>query len=213
MVRVEVRMRNNNEPLKRTPVTLRFDATQETIESMTDRSGVAEFDIEPVSGKVLVAGITRYQGRLDGDILIELWSITETSPICEEGAPPGSNAGSTAYPGMETRTLKVNGHNVLTDSEGYLVNLEDWSENFVRAEAAYEGLELTSEHWEIIRYLRDYYEKHHVQCTVRDMIKHFKKVWGAENGSNQYLHKIFPRGGPQKQGNRLAGLLRTKGEH
>jgi tRNA 2-thiouridine synthesizing protein E len=206
-------MRGTNEPLKRTQVSLRFDATQETIESMTDRDGVAEFDVEPVSGKVIIAGITRFQGRLEGNIVIELWSITETSSVCEQGAPPGSNVGSTAYPGMVTHSLKVNGHDVITDSEGYLVDLDDWSEDFVRAEAAYEGLELTSEHWEIIRYLRDYYEKHHVQCTVRDMIKYFKKIWGAEKGTNQYLHKIFPRGGPQKQGNRLAGLLRTKGEH
>ena len=45
------------------------------------------------------------------------------------------------------------------------------------------------------------------------MIKHFKIRWGKVKGSNKYLHQIFPRGGPQKQGNRLAGLLRTKGEH
>ena len=48
---------------------------------------------------------------------------------------------------------------------------------------------------------------------MRDMIKHFSKIWGKERGSNHYLHQIFPHGGPQKQGNRLAGLLRTKGEH
>ena len=114
---------------------------------------------------------------------------------------------------MTTRSLKVNGKEVLTDSEGYLVDLNDWSEDFVRAEAEYEGLSLTSEHWEIIRFLRDFYEQKNVQCTVRDMIKHFRKVWGEEKGSNRYLHEIFPRGGPQKQGNRLAGLLRTKGEH
>jgi cobyrinic acid a,c-diamide synthase len=34
-----------------------------------------------------------------------------------------------------------------------------------------------------------------------------------ERGNNHHLHEIFPVGGPQKQGNRLAGLLRTKGEH
>jgi tRNA 2-thiouridine synthesizing protein E len=45
------------------------------------------------------------------------------------------------------------------------------------------------------------------------MIKHFRGVWDKERGSNRYLHHLFPRGGPQKQGNRLAGLLRTKGEH
>jgi tRNA 2-thiouridine synthesizing protein E len=35
----------------------------------------------------------------------------------------------------------------------------------------------------------------------------------TDRGSSAALHRLFPRGGPQKQGNRLAGLLRTKGEH
>ena len=46
-----------------------------------------------------------------------------------------------------------------------------------------------------------------------DMIRHFSEAWGPQRGSNHHLHEMFPRGGPQKQGNRLAGLLRTKGEH
>ena len=45
------------------------------------------------------------------------------------------------------------------------------------------------------------------------MIKHFKKVWGKDKGNTRYLHKIFPLGGPQKQGNRLAGVRKPKGEH
>jgi tRNA 2-thiouridine synthesizing protein E len=112
-----------------------------------------------------------------------------------------------------SRTLNVNGKLIETDSEGYLVNRDDWSEDFVTALAAQEGLVLTSEHREVIRYLRAYYQQHGVQAQVRTMIQHFTKVWDAQRGSNRYLHDIFPRGGPQKQGNRLAGLLRTKGEH
>ncbi|MDO8595504.1 MAG: TusE/DsrC/DsvC family sulfur relay protein [Sulfuricaulis sp.] len=111
------------------------------------------------------------------------------------------------------RTLDVNGRSVLTDSEGYILNLGDWSEDFVRALARQEGLELTDEHWEVIRHLRAYFEQHGVQAQVREMIRHFRQKWGPAKGSNRYLHEIFPRGGPQKQGNRLAGLLRTKGEH
>jgi tRNA 2-thiouridine synthesizing protein E len=114
---------------------------------------------------------------------------------------------------MQTRVLKVNEHEVEVDSEGYLVDLSDWSEAFVRALAADEELVLTDEIWEVIRYLRDFYERHEVQANVLEIIKHFRSVWGPEHGNNRYLHRIFPRGGPQKQGNRLAGLLRTKGEH
>lgn len=112
-----------------------------------------------------------------------------------------------------TRVLFVKGKPVLTDSEGYLRNLDDWSEDFVRALAQQEELELTEAHWQVIRWLREYYAEHGVQAQVRAMIKHFTELWGPERGSNHHLHAMFPRGGPQKQGNRLAGLLRTKGEH
>lgn len=114
---------------------------------------------------------------------------------------------------QQIRKLDVNGTEVETDTEGYLLNLDDWSEDFARAQARKEGLLLTAEHWEVIRYLRGYYHEHGVQAQVRVMIRHFSRAWGAERGNNHYLHAIFPRGGPQKQGNRLAGLLRTKGEH
>ncbi|HSN31754.1 MAG TPA: TusE/DsrC/DsvC family sulfur relay protein [Ideonella sp.] len=112
-----------------------------------------------------------------------------------------------------TRILFVEGRKVETDSEGYLRHLDDWSEGFARAQAREEGLALTDEHWQVIRFLREHYQQHGVQAQVRVMIRHFAKVWGPERGNNHYLHVIFPRGGPQKQGNRLAGLLRTKGEH
>lgn len=111
------------------------------------------------------------------------------------------------------RWLLVGDTEVETDSEGYLARLEQWSEDFARAQAAAEGLALTAEHWEVIRYLRDYFHEHGVQAQVRAMIRHFAAAWGPQRGNNHYLHDLFPVGGPQKQGNRLAGLLRTKGEH
>lgn len=212
MLCVNVTMKFTNQPLKRTPVELILDENGERVGPVpTDRAGKACFDMPVSSGKIMVAGVERYQGRLDGEIDIGLWSLTETGAGSEGSV--GSLSGSTAYPGMATRGIMINGKKILTDSEGYLVNPDDWSEAFVREQAQQEGLELTSEHWEIIRFQRDWYAKNAKQATVRDMIKHFRELWGKEKGSNHYLHKIFPRGGPQKQGNRLAGLLRTKGEH
>ena len=111
------------------------------------------------------------------------------------------------------RTLMVNGHPIATDSEGYLKNLDDWSEAFAQAQAAAEGLVLSEAHWQVIAFLRAYYEEHRVQAQVRAMIWHFAQTWGPERGNNHHLHVLFPLGGPQKQGNRLAGLLKTKGEH
>ena len=114
---------------------------------------------------------------------------------------------------VETRTVQVNGRAVPTDSEGYLKNINDWSEDFARVQAGSENLELTEAHWQVIAFLRAYFEEHRVQAQVRAMIWHFAKVWGPDQGNNHHLHALFPVGGPQKQGNRLAGLLKTKGEH
>ena len=112
-----------------------------------------------------------------------------------------------------SRVLIVNGQEVLTDKEGYLQDLEAWTEDFARAQAESEDLVLTKEHWDVIHFLREYYDEHNVQAQVRSMIKYFSQVWGPERGTNHHLHDLFPKGGPQKQGNRLAGLLKTKGEH
>ncbi|ABI56350.1 DsrC family protein [Alkalilimnicola ehrlichii MLHE-1] len=112
-----------------------------------------------------------------------------------------------------TRTLWVGDREIPVDPEGYIINLDDWSESFAQALADEEGLVLTDEHWDVICFIRSYYYRHQVQPQVRVMIKHFRNYWGPEKGNNHYLHDLFPRGGPQKQGNRLAGILRTKGEH
>ncbi len=213
MIAVKVFMKSTREPLKRTPVVLKLDADNaETAPVLTDRAGVARFDLPPTSGKILVSGVERYEGRLDGEISIELWSITQSEQD-SRGLPGEFPSGSNAYPDMTTCAIEVREHEILTDSEGYLVDPSDWSEDFARALAEQEGLTLNAEHWEVIRFLRARFARQGTQATVRDMIIHFRKVWGSEHGSNRYLHTLFPRGGPQKQGNRLAGLLRTKGEH
>ncbi|MCC7116727.1 MAG: TusE/DsrC/DsvC family sulfur relay protein [Burkholderiales bacterium] len=119
----------------------------------------------------------------------------------------------TATPVRDGRSIDVEGQRIAVDSEGYLIDRSRWSPAFARALAREEGLELTAAHWEVIEFLREFEAEHGVQPQVRVMIREFTRRWGAERGSNHHLHDMFPRGGPQKQGNRLAGLLRTKGEH
>jgi tRNA 2-thiouridine synthesizing protein E len=212
-VRIRIFIKATGEPVKRANLTLVPDGSSTPLRTLTDRSGWAAFDLAPTSGKVLVEGIPRFQGRIEGELNIGLWSPLTSGGVEAQGAPGGSHQGSVAYASMQTRGLRVAGRDILTDSEGYLVDLSEWSEDFVRAQAEVEALPLAAEHWEVIRFLRDHFEQHGIQAQVRDIIRHFRQVWGQERGNNHYLHRLFPRGGPQKQGNRLAGLLRTKGEH
>lgn len=89
MLCVNVIMKVTSQPLKRTPVELILDENGETIGPVpTDREGRACFDMQASSGKIMVAGVERYQGRLDGEIDIGLWSLTETGAGSE--APPAA---------------------------------------------------------------------------------------------------------------------------
>ena len=51
------------------------------------------------------------------------------------------------YPNMQIKIIMVNNREIQTDSEGYIVNLDEWSEDFTQAQALAEGLQLTDEHW------------------------------------------------------------------
>jgi len=55
-------------------------------------------------------------------------------------------------------TIEVNGKVLETDEEGYLQNLSDWSPEVAEYMAKQDGLELTENHWEVINFLREYYE-------------------------------------------------------
>jgi len=93
-----------------------------------------------------------------------------------------------------------------TSKEGFLKTSFDWSEDLAVYMAAQEEVDLTEEHWEIMHYLREYYEDYDIAPPMRMMVKVFAKKFGNENANSRYLHKLFPKG-PAKQGSRFAGLL------
>ena len=64
----------------------------------------------------------------------------------------------------------VNGRMIETDEQGFLRDPADWSEEFARALAAHDGLELFIDHWELIWYFRDYFEQTLTVPTMRKMV-------------------------------------------
>ncbi len=106
--------------------------------------------------------------------------------------------------------IEVNGANFETDEEGYLVNLTDWSEDVGKFLAQSENVELTPNHWEVIGFLREYYNEFQIAPAVRVLTKAIGKKLGPEKGSSQYLYELFPYG-PAKQACKIAGLPKPTG--
>ena len=106
--------------------------------------------------------------------------------------------------------IEVNGKVLETDEEGYLANLNDWEPDVATAMAKDEDVDLTENHWEVINFLREYYEEYQIAPAVRVLTKAIGKKLGKEKGNSKYLYELFPYG-PGKQACKYAGLPKPTG--
>lgn len=106
--------------------------------------------------------------------------------------------------------IEVNGKTYETDEEGYLVNRTDWNEEVAKAMAKADNCELTQNHWEVINFLREYYDEYQIAPAVRVLTKAIGKKLGADKGNSKYLYELFPYG-PAKQACKIAGLPKPTG--
>ena len=106
--------------------------------------------------------------------------------------------------------IEVNGTTYETDEEGYLVNLADWNEEIGKALAVGENVDMTSGHWEVVNFLRDYYNEYQIAPAVRVLTKAIGKQLGVDKGNSKYLYELFPYG-PAKQACKIAGLPKPTG--
>ena len=106
--------------------------------------------------------------------------------------------------------IEVNGKSFETDEEGYLADLSQWEPDIGAAMAAAEDCDLTDEHWDIINFLREYYEEYQIAPAVRVLTKAVGKRLGKEKGNSKYLYELFPYG-PGKQACKYAGLPKPTG--
>ena len=97
------------------------------------------------------------------------------------------------------------GQPVKVYASGNLVNLEDWSEDLAYILAQKEGIQLSSEHFTVINFLRKFYFQYGVTPMVKVLIRHMAEELGSDAANKDHMYKLFP-GGPAKQGSRIAGL-------
>lgn len=101
--------------------------------------------------------------------------------------------------------LTVGATTVAVDEEGFLIDLDDWSEPVAEALAHAEGIELKAEHWEILQVLRAFYQEFQLSPATRPLIKYTALKLGTEKGNSMHLNRLF-NGTPAKLGAKLAGL-------
>ena len=92
-----------------------------------------------------------------------------------------------------------------TDKEGFLRDLNDWSEAVAVELAEVDAITLTDDHWEIIHLVRDYYETYRLFPQNRVLVKRIGRAFGREKGTSIHLMTLFS-GKPARVIARVAGL-------
>ena len=97
----------------------------------------------------------------------------------------------------------------LTDDEGYLIDPTDWEESVAFELAETEQLTLENGHWQVIRFMRDYYDEHRVIADARFVIKYLANDAGYGRDAKKLLFRLFPYG-YVKQACKIAGMRRPR---
>ena len=101
--------------------------------------------------------------------------------------------------------MEVNGVRIVTTEQGFLLDMNLWSEQLAVYLADIEGIVLSAEHWEILHFIRQFYIEYKYLPNARVFSKAIKNKLGIEKANSRYLMKLFPQG-PLKYSCKLAGL-------
>jgi len=93
------------------------------------------------------------------------------------------------------------------DTEGYLIEPGDWNEEIAQALAQDEDIQLNDDHWDAIRFMREFYEERQVAADARFVIRHLARRMGKD--AQKRLFELFPYG-YVKQACKIAGMRRPR---
>lgn len=95
-------------------------------------------------------------------------------------------------------------------NDGFLNDPDDWNEHVALEIATANEINLTDAHWEIIRFIRNYYQQYQHLPNARLFVKAVRNGFGEKKGNSRYLHRLFPDG-PVKFSCKIAGLSKPPG--
>ena len=94
---------------------------------------------------------------------------------------------------QETYSFNYKGQAIPTDKAGYLLDYTLWEEGMVELLAQEENIELTEAHWEVVRFVRAFYEEYETSPAIRALVKAMANKFGPEKGNSRYLQRLFKK--------------------
>ena len=105
--------------------------------------------------------------------------------------------------------LEVDGKTLDTDEEGFLLDPSEWNHEVAAQIAQGEKLEMSDGRWEVVNFVRDYFEQYQSVPEARVVLKAIAERHGKANGTRKYLYELFPYGYGQ-QACKIAGMRKPR---
>lgn len=99
--------------------------------------------------------------------------------------------------------IDIAGKNVHVNDEGFLTEFDEWSEEIAKILAEQIGVQMTDEHWSVIKFLREDYKAQGETATSR-------RVQNVGGVPVKTQFELFPKK-PAKKMAYIAGLPKPKG--
>jgi tRNA 2-thiouridine synthesizing protein E len=112
--------------------------------------------------------------------------------------------------GPSQRFVEFAGRLIPLDEDGHLLNAEDWSEELAVQFALQDGMELTDDHWRVIRFVREYHLRFKSFPMPRLLVKGLNRAPGREQFTIKALYALFPDT-PMRRSCRYAGIPQPAG--
>ena len=106
---------------------------------------------------------------------------------------------------MLNDVLEVGNKVIDIDHEGYLLEPSDWNKDVARVIAEKEGIDMTDDVWEVVMFVRDYFETNQCIPEHRRLLQALRKKHGKEKATRKYVYNMFPYGYGQ-QACKIAGM-------
>lgn len=102
--------------------------------------------------------------------------------------------------------MEINSQNL--DDNGHLKQANNWSKQWAVQMAQNDGIQLTEEHWQVIKSIQDIYKETGDTPPMRLLIKLLRQRL-TEDIDSRFLYRLFPEG-PVRFASKYAGLPKPK---
>jgi len=107
-------------------------------------------------------------------------------------------------------SVEIGGQQIFRDEAGYLIDPDDWTQEVAERLAEEESVDLSEDHWAVLRFMREFLETHGVAADARFVFQYLgERHSETSKAARRRFFQLFPYG-YTKQACKVAGMRQPR---